>query len=155
MLFCPPISFSSSPYWSLTSFVFWQVTSSHGTLKKIQRTVGENLSGFCMLYIFEYISIWPLVVWLNWMPLSACDRHWTRLDVLECTLSARECLWASNDYPWMCSECAWMPLSEHWMKLNMHECTWIPLTESECDWTSSGDGATLLLLWCSKGDAMS
>ena len=116
------------------SFVFWRVTSSHGMLKNIQRTLGANLSGFLMLRMFEHISIGPLVVWPDWMPLSECDHHWMQLNALECALSAREHLWASIERAWTHSECVWMPLSEHWMHLNTLECTWMPLCESECDW---------------------
>jgi len=135
MLFWLPISFSPSQNQSLMSFVFWQVTSSHGTLKNIQRTLGANLSGFLVLHIFEHISIGHLVVWLDWMSLSECDHHWTQLNALERTLSACECLWVSNERAWIHSECTWMPLSEHWTRLNMHECTQMPLSESEHDWT--------------------
>jgi len=135
MLFWSSISFSPSHYWSLMTFVFWWVMSSHGTSKNIQRTLGANLSGFLVLCIFEHISIGPLAVWPDWMSLIECDRHWMRLIALERTLSACERLWVSIQHTWTCSECVWMPLSDHWMRSNAHECAWTSLSESECDWT--------------------
>ena len=66
-----------------------------------------------MLLIFKHISIWPLVVWPDWIPLSECDHHWMCLNALECALSACECLWVSI-------ECGWTRLNI-WVRMNTFE----------------------------------
>jgi hypothetical protein len=111
-----------------------------------------------MLLVFKHISIGPLVVWPNWMPLSECDHHWTCSNVLECTLSAHECseqVLNQLEHGWTCSECSltlWVTIEHGWTWLNiwvcmntfewalnaleMHlsapECLWVSLNVTEC-----------------------
>ena len=147
------------------SFVFWWMMSSHSPSKKIQRILGANILGFLMFLIIKHISIGPLVVWPNWMPLSECDHNWMLLNALECALSAGECLWASIECAWTWTwlkvlwECvnafgwalnavehAWVCMNDFgwiWMELNtlrywfMYEnkCARMPLSECDCIWT--------------------
>ena len=70
---------------SLRPSSFWQMASSHGTLKNIQQTLRANIWGFLMLCIFKRISMGPLVVLLDQMPLSECDHHCMHLSVRECS----------------------------------------------------------------------
>ena len=55
---------------------------------------------------------------------------WVHVNSFEWVLNALERGWTH-------SECAWPPFSEHWTQLNALECMWMPLSESECDWTHS------------------
>ena len=115
-----------------------------------------------MLHIFKHISIGPVVVWLDWMPLSECDHHWMRLNALEHTPSARECLWASIECAWMHLNALWVHVNAFEWALNAVECGWVhmnafkwvltqlnplnywflqeiectrtPLSDCECDW---------------------
>ena len=124
--------------------------------------IGANLSGFLMLHIFKHISIGPLFVLPDWMPLSECDHHWMCVSAGECLwvsskckwmwLNTIECTWEQVDAFWVNIECDWTHLSAHehfewvwtwfnslstsfYMRLSAHECIWASVNALECDWT--------------------
>ena len=116
------------------SFVFGLVTSSHRMLKNIQRTLGANLLGFLMLCIFKHISTGPLVVWSDWMPLSECDHHWRRLNIVECTPSSRGCLWVSIENAWMQLNMLWVCVNAFEWTLSMVQSVWVRMNTFEWVW---------------------
>ena len=123
---------------------------THGTLKSIQRTLRANQWGFLMLHIFKHIFIGPLFVWMDWMPSSECDHHWTRL-------SAHERLWASNERDWTrlmrlnTIEHSWVHVNAFEWRLKVIEHDWTSLSACERLWLSlNANECTLLLIPTSK-----
>jgi hypothetical protein len=133
MLFLVAISFSPSQYWSFTSFVFWRMTSSHGTFKNIQQTLGANIYSSLIPPIFKHMSIGPLVVWSDRLPLSDCDHHWSQLNAIECAWIYYECMWTSNNVERVLNalEHAWTHLKLLERALSAHERLWVRI---ECSW---------------------